>query len=82
MVCEAASSGRPVIVLTLSGENSRKPKRYKVYQYMEHHAIVRRCRLDSLRQHITDALTSRVPNTPLQDTETAVDAIHTLMTDN
>ena len=82
MVCEAASSGRPVIVLTLSGENSRKPKRYKVYQYMEHHAIVRRCRLDSLRQHIADALTSRVPNTPLQDTETAVDAIHTLMTDN
>ena len=82
MVCEAASSGRPVIVLTLSGENARKPKRYKVYQYMEHHAIVRRCRLNRLRQHITDALASRMPNTPLQDTETAVHAIRSLMADN
>ena len=79
MVCEAASSGRKVIVLTLSGENVRKPKRYKVYQYMEQHAIVSQCRLDSLRQHITDGLTSRVPDTPLQDTETAVRAIRCLM---
>ena len=82
MVCEAASSGRPVIVLTLSDEKVRKPKRYKVYQYMEQHAIVRQCRLDRLKQHIADGLTLHVPNTPLQDTETAVDAIRSLMADN
>ncbi len=79
MVCEAASSGRPVILLTLSTENTKKPKRYKVYKYMEQRVIVRQCRLDSLKQHITDGLTSRVPNTPLQDTETAAQAIARLV---
>ena len=79
MVCEAASSGRKVIVLTLSHENPRLPQRYKVYQYMEEHAIVHRCRLDGLEGHIAKALTSREPHTPLQDTETAVDAIRQLV---
>ena len=79
MVCEAASSGRPVIVLTLSREAARKPKRYTVYRYMEHHAIVKQCRRDELRQSIADTLTACVPNTPLQDTETAVHAIRSLI---
>ena len=79
MVCEAASSGRPVIVLTLSKEGTRKPKRYNVYQYMEQHAIVRQCRLDALKQSIFDGLSSRVPNTPLRDTETAAGAINRLV---
>lgn len=82
MVCEAASSGHPVIVLTLSDEKARKPKRYNVYQYMEHHAIVNQCRLDKLKQHIANRLTARVPNTPLQDTETAVHAIRCLIDSN
>ncbi|MXV76350.1 hypothetical protein F4Z99_19025 [Candidatus Poribacteria bacterium] len=82
MVCEAASSGHPVIVLTLSRETARKPKRYNVYQYMKHHAIVNQCKLDKLKQHIADGLTSRVPNTPLQDTEKAVHAIRNLMDSN
>ncbi len=82
MVCEAASSGHPVIVLTLSRDTVRKPKRYNVYQYMEHHAIVNQCRLDKLKQYIADGLTSRVPNTPLQDTEKAVHAIRNLMDSN
>ena len=79
MVCEAASRGCPVIVLMLSEEKPRLPKRHKVYRYMEAHAIVRRCRLDGLAQHIIALLTSRQPNTPLQDTETAVRAINSLM---
>ncbi|RKU12822.1 hypothetical protein C6503_16690 [Candidatus Poribacteria bacterium] len=79
MVCEAASSGHPVIVLTLSDEKTRKPKRYNVYQYMERHTVVRQCRLNKLRQCITDGLTSRMPNTPLQDTAIAVDAIRSLI---
>ena len=82
MVCEAASSGRRVIVLTLSDEKTRKPKRYNVYRYMEQHAIVKQCRLDKLRQYIADGLTSCVSNTPLQDTETAVHAIHSLIDTN
>ena len=79
MVCEAASSGRPVIVLTLSKATVRKPKRYNVYQHMERHATTRQCRLGCLRQYITEGLTSRVPNTPLQDTATAAHAIRNLI---
>ena len=79
MVCEAASSGRPVIVLTLSKAQTNKPKRYKVYTYMEQHAIVSQCRLDGLKQYIFDGLTSYVSNTPLRDTETAAEAIKRLV---
>ena len=81
MVCEAASSGRKVIVLTLSQESIRLPKRYKVYRYMEEHAIVSRCRLDGLETYIANVLTSDVSNKPLQDTETAVEAIRQLVGD-
>ena len=56
MVCEAASSGRPVIVLILSEENARLPKRHEVYRYMEEHVIVHRGRLDGLKEHITTVL--------------------------
>ena len=78
MVCEAASSGRSVVVLTLSPESARLPKRYEVYRYMEEHSIVTRCRRDDLETHIAQALTSNVPNKPLRDTETAVAAIRQL----
>ena len=79
MVCEAASSGHPVTVLILSEEKTRLPKRHEVYQYMDEHAVVHRCRLDGLKQHIITALSSDVPITPLQDTETAARAIRCLM---
>lgn len=79
MVCEAASSGRKVVVLMLSKEKVRLPKRYEVYRYMEEHSIVSRCRLDDLETHITKTLTSDVSNKPLQDTETVVEAIRQLV---
>ena len=81
MVCEAASSGRRVIVLVLSKEKAKLPNRHEVYQYMEEQAIVHRCRLDGLKQHIIAALTSHVENPALQDTETAVRAIQGLTSD-
>ena len=79
MVCEAASSGRKVIVLTLSQESVRPPKRYKVYGYMEEHAIVSPGRLEGLAQQIADTLSLGISNNALQDTETAVHAIHRLV---
>ena len=79
MVCEAASSGRTVIVLMLSEEKTRLPKRYAVYRYMEEHSIVSRCRLDGLETHIANALVSEMSNKSLQDTETAVEAIRQLV---
>ena len=80
MVCEAACSGRKVIVLSLSRKGWRQPKRYKVYSYMEQHSIVRWSTLNQLSQQIDEALASSGDtNTPLQDTEMAVDAIRALI---
>ena len=79
MVCEAASSGRKVVVLILSKEKARLPKRYEVYRYMEEHSIVSRCRLNGLETHIAQMLTSDVSNKPLQDTEAAVEEIRQLV---
>ena len=78
MVCEAASSGRKVVVLMLSEERVRLPKRYEVYRHMEEHSIVSRCRLDGLETHITKTLTSNGSKKPLRDTEMTVEAIRQL----
>ena len=80
MVCEATSSGRSVVVLMLSEEKARCPKRYQVYRYMEEHSIVTRSRLDGLETQIANTLTSNGSNKPLRDTETAVEAIRQLVT--
>ena len=78
MVCEAASSGRTIIVLMLSEERTRLPKRYEVYRYMEEHSIVSRCGLEGLETHVANALTSNGSKKLLRDTETAVEAIRQL----
>jgi mitochondrial fission protein ELM1 len=83
MVCEAASSGRKVIVLSLSKKRRRQPKRYRVYAYMEQHSIVRQCTLNVLSQEIEEAFASGCDtDTQLQDTEKAVDAIRSLIDEN
>ena len=78
MVCEAASSGRKVIVLSLSQKSLRKPMRYKVYRYMEEQSILNLCSLEELSQTITKIFTSQQQNIVLQDTEKAVRAIYSL----
>ena len=75
MVCEAASSGRQVIVLSLSQINQRQPQRYRTYQYMVDHSIINMCVLEDLAQQITEAFNQPSDNKHLQDTQTAVNAI-------
>ena len=79
MVCEAASSGRSVVVLMLSEEKTRLPKRYEVYAYMAEQAILSRCRLEDLETHIAHTLTATGSRKPLRDTETAVAGIRELI---
>lgn len=78
MVCEAASSGRQVIVLKLSEETARLPKRYKVYQYMVEQSLINLCRLNELAQYISEAFTPQTTEFYLQDTEKAASAIRSL----
>ena len=79
MVCEAASSGRKVIVLSLSQRNLKQPQRYNVYPHMVEQSHINLCNLEELRQLITSVLTQPSDNTYLQDTQTAVTAIHNLL---
>ena len=79
MVCESASSGRKVLVLSLSQINQKQPKRYHAYQHMLEQSIINMCTLEDLTQQITDAITQPSDNTYLQDTLTAVNAIRQLL---
>ncbi len=82
MVCEAASSGRKVIVLSLTQKRKKLPKRYSIYEYMENHSIVNQCKLMELEKRIIKELNCKTPNNQLQDTEKAVDKIQELVFDN
>ncbi len=79
MVCEAASSGRNVIVLSLSQRHQKQPKRYIVYQHMLEQSIINMCNLEELAQQITTAITQPSVNTYLQDTQQAVSTIRQLL---
>ena len=80
MVCEAASSGRKVIVLSLSQRNLKQPQRYNVYQHLVEQSHINLCNLEELQQLITSVFTQPSDNTYLQDTQTAVTAIRNLST--
>lgn len=79
MVCEAASSGRNVIVLSLSQRHQKPPKRYIAYQHMLEQSIINMCPLENLAQQITTAFTQQTNNSNLQDTQKAVNAIRQLL---
>ena len=78
MVCEAASSGRRVIILEVDSKTRRNPKRNRVYQEIMRHASVRWSNTKILEENIGQALADRTPVEPLQDTQTAAAAIRRL----
>ena len=79
MVCEAASSGRQVLVLEMTLKTVSKPTRYKVYQKMVDQSIIKICKINELSQQINLMLTTDNTINILQDTENAVKAIQNLM---
>lgn len=79
MVCEAASSGRHVLVLEMTVKTVRKPTRYKVYQSMADQSIINLCNINNLSQQINLMLTLDNPINILHDTDDAVKALQNLM---
>ena len=79
MVCEAASSGRQVIVLSLTQKRKKLPKRYRVYKYMEKQSIINQCKLTVLDKQIIRELNFQTQNKRLQDTEKAAKEIQYLI---
>ncbi len=78
MVCEAASSGRQVIVLEVDRKTRRYPKRHRVYPEIMRRTSVGWSNTKNLEKTIAQALANSTPIEPLRDTQTAAAAIQRL----
>ena len=81
MVCEAASSGKRVIILEVDHKTRRRPKRGKVYSEIMRHASVMWSGVEDLEASLEAALMDESPVKPLQDTQVAATAVKQLLKD-
>ena len=81
MVCEAASSGKRVIILEVDRKTHRRPKRHQVYSEIMRHASVMWSRVEDLETSLETALADESPVKPLQDTQRAATAVRQLLKD-
>ncbi len=81
MVCEAASSGKRVIILEVDHKMRRRPKRSKVYSEIMRHASVKWSDVEDLESSLDAALADESPIKSLQDTHVAATAIRQLLKD-
>ena len=79
MVCEAASSGKRVIILEVDHKTRRRPKRSKVYSEIMRHASVKWSDIEDLESSLEAALADESPIKSLQDTQVAATAIRQLL---
>ena len=81
MVCEAASSGKRVIILEVDHKTRRRPKRRQVYSEIMRHASVMCSGVEDLEIALETALAAESPVKPLQDTQVAAMAVRQLLRD-
>ena len=81
MVCEAASSGKRVIILEVDHRMRHRPKRNKVYSEIMHHASVKWSDVEDLEASLEAALADEGPIKSLQDTQVAAIAVRQLLKD-
>ena len=79
MVCEAASSGKRVIILEIDHKTRHRPKRNKVYSEIRRHASVKWSDVEDLDASIEAALADESPIKPLRDTQVAAKAVRQLL---
>ena len=81
MVCEAASSGKRVIILEVDHKTRRRPKQHQVYSEIMRHASVMRAGVGDLETSLETALADESPIKALQDTQRAATAVRQLLKD-
>ncbi len=79
MVCEAASSGRRVLILEVEHKTRRRPKHSHVYTELTRRTSVRWCGIKDLEENIRQMLADKTPIEPLQDTQIAATVIRQLV---
>ncbi len=81
MVCEAASSGKRVIILEVDHKTRHRPKQHQVYSEIMRHASVMWSGVEDLGTSLEIALTDKSPIKSLQDTQAAATAVRQLLKD-
>ena len=81
MVCEAASSGKRVIILAVDHKTHRRPKRHEVYSEIMRHASVMWSGVGDLETSLETALADESPIKSLRDTQVAATAVRQLLED-
>ena len=81
MVCEAASSGKRVIILEVDHKTRRRPKRHQVYSEIMRYASVMWSSVEDLEIALETALADESPIKPLRDTQVAATAVRHLLKD-
>ena len=81
MVCEAASSGKRVIIFEVDHKTRRRPKRHQVYSEIMRHASVMWSSVEDLEIVLEAALADESPIKPLRDTQVAATAVRQLLKD-
>ena len=79
MVCEAASSGKRVIILEVDHKTRRRPKRHQIYSEIMRHASVMWSGVADLEIALETVLADESPVKPLQDTQVAAAAVRQLL---
>jgi mitochondrial fission protein ELM1 len=81
MVCEAASSGKRVIILEVDHKTRRRPKQHQVYSEIMRYASVKWSDVEDLEASLEAALADESPIKSLQDTQAAATAVRRLLKD-
>jgi mitochondrial fission protein ELM1 len=81
MVCEAASSGKRVIILEVDHKIHRRPKRHQVYSEIMRYASVMWSSVEDLEIALETALADESPIKPLRDTQVAATAVRQILKD-
>ena len=81
MVCEAASSGKRVIILEVDRKTQHRPKHHQAYSEIMRHASVMWSSVEDLEMDLETALADESPIKPLQDTQVAATAVRQLLKD-
>ncbi len=81
MVCEAASSGKRVIILEIDHRTRRRPKQQQVYSEIMRHASVKWSDVENLEASLEITLADESPIKSLQDTQAAATVVGQLLKD-
>lgn len=79
MVCEAASSGRKIIILEVERKKHGHLKRQKVYQLLSESGYTRAVDISNLKSVLMDSIAETGTPRALDDAQTAADALRELI---